>query len=72
MEAFNLLRALSLDPNSVAVWVLVWFWLKALDASFALFLVRGWVLVPLAFAWVLGLAVACLRLGLCGTRMSDV
>ena len=30
-------------------------------------LVLGWVLVLLASAWVLGLAVACLRLGLCGT-----
>ena len=30
-------------------------------------LVLGWVLVLLASAWVLGLAVACLRLGLRGT-----
>ena len=36
-EAFNLLRALSLDPNSVAAWGSCWFWLEVLDASVVLF-----------------------------------
>ncbi len=59
MEAFNLLRALSLWPNSF-----VRFWLKVpWFRVFVLFWFLGWVLLLCASAWGLGLADACLRLG---------